>query len=72
MNELIKDAFQQAVDADTTAWKTAIKTDRQIRRDANLLMKSLEPVLEHLCEHGFETMTIQELYNEISGQAHLG
>lgn len=72
MNILVRDALELAVQGSANDYGTAQKSSRRIRRDATILMKSIEPVLENLCNHGLEDMTIQELYEEISGQAHLG
>ena len=72
MNEAIRECFHQAVDGNAQDYGSKQKTDRQVHADALIRMKNVESVLEFLLEAGFEDMTLQELYNEISGQAHLG
>lgn len=69
----IMEAFIQCVDGNMSGkYIDSHKSNHQVRREALLLAKSVEGVLERLCEMDLETLTVQELYNEISGQAHLG
>lgn len=69
----IMECFIQCVDGNTSGkYIGSNKSNHQVRREALLLVKSVEGVLERLCEFDLDTMTVQELYNEISGQAHLG
>lgn len=69
----IMDAFIQCVDGNTdSSFIMKTKSDNRVRREALLLAKSVEGFLERLCEMDLESLTVQELYNEISGQAHLG
>ena len=68
----IMEAFIQCIDGHVPRYTGGLKSNHVVRRKALLLVKSVEKVLEHLCEHGLESITVQELYNEISGQAHFG
>lgn len=70
MNPCIRECFRLAV-PDESAYGRE-KTQSSINRDALMLMKQVESVLEYMLEQDFDDMTLQELYNEISGQAHFG
>ncbi|MER2536899.1 MAG: hypothetical protein ABTQ31_17235 [Rhizobiaceae bacterium] len=67
----IREAFEAAID--DVAGSSFVWSDRKsqttIRREATLLMKRVERVLENLPD---QSMTVLELYEEIAGEACKG
>ena len=62
----IRQAFEAAIADDRdNAWSRG-KSDKVIRRQATLLMKQVEVVIENLPD---QSMTVLELYEEIAGTA---
>lgn len=62
----IREAFEAAIANDRDNAMCAGKSEARIRREATLLMKKLETVLENLPD---QSMTVLELYEEIAGTA---
>lgn len=70
MNEQIREAFELAVEESSTSFATAkAKPPAIVRREANLLMKQFEKVIENLPD---QSISLQEFYEEIAGQAWHG
>lgn len=69
MRREIAEAFEAAVDVETTTFDVRReRSEKRIRRDATILMKQVERLIECL-EPGLELMTLLEFYEEIAGQA---
>lgn len=66
MRSEIRDAFEAVIANDDGSVFPVRKSDRAIRRQAALLMKQVEAVIENLPD---QTMTVLELYEEIAGEA---
>lgn len=61
----IREAFEAAISADDGWFIAGRRTDKTIRREATLLMKQVETVIENLPD---QSMSVLELYEEIAGQ----
>ena len=65
----IREAFEAAIVNDRDSFRSSGKSDAIIRREATLLMKRVELVIENLPD---QSMTLLELYEEIAGTAWRG
>jgi hypothetical protein len=66
----IREAFEAAIPSGVrSGFHGDSKSDRAIRREATLLMKQVEAVIENLPD---QNMTVLELYEEIAGEAWKG
>ena len=63
----IREAFEAAIANDRDSMAPSGKSEALIRRQATLLMKQVETVIENLPD---QTMSVLELYEEIAGTAH--
>ena len=61
----IREAFEAAIATDDGRFITGRRSDAVIRREATLLMKQVETVIENLPD---QSMSVLELYEEIAGQ----
>lgn len=71
MTPAIREAFESVIiDGTSSAFGLVrSKSDKTVRREATLLMKRFEAVIERLPD---QTMTVLELYEEIAGEACKG
>ena len=65
----IRQAFEAAIATDDGRFIASRKSDTIIRREATLLMKQVEAVIENLPD---QSMSVLELYEEIAGQGRYG